>query len=722
MSASAGDYVREGEALLQEKSYSQALIAFSRALNLDPRLASAHYKIGAIILTDDHPAESIPPLMTAVALGPNNSEFVLAFSQALLRVGQRARAASLLAQTSNANPTDSALRDAAAQLPLNDDAGAEMINFMHQPMLADVDNKISNAAMALQNGQFATAYKLASALIWLAPQSADVWKIMSRSAFKCAPGALAELSARRAIAINPSDAQSWLTLGGIIRAAQRPHEAEEALRHGLKFCWPDPDLAAALCEVLFASNQRQTGLDLLGKVETALEKPSVRLMALRANAHAQANEIDEARKTFTAGLALEPTNMGLVGAAVSFYEKQTDPKPMLDILKKAKEFGAAISEGEILDAQARIFLRGNKLDEAHASITQALRSQSGREQSTSRHYLLAQIEDKRGNFHNAFEAALTANRMMEDIWEVSGPCDHTMATRRLSSLHRRLEAETQSGQKAAQEDNTGPQNIAFLVGFPRSGTTLLDTILRSHSKVVVVEEEKVLINTLRDGASGITGDETNFTEEWLEHLHECDPGLLRKKYLSQMTGFAGEDLADDKIYIDKLPLNMNWAPMIHRIFPRAVFILALRHPLDIAISNLFQDFKPNNAMMNMTSLARVNNLYHASFSLWNDFETWRRPNVERVSYEEIVGNLENTVSRVMTRLDLSWEEAQSRYFETAIKRGGMKTPSYTQVTQKLYSTSKERWRNYAFAFQGDDTRDLRSWAVDLGYSLDKELK
>ena len=720
MSANADDFVREAGKLLQEKSYSDALSAFSRALNIDPCLATAHYNIGAILQLRDQPMDCIPSLMTAAALEPNNADIVLAFSHALQRVGQRDRAASLLDRISKANPTDIALREAAARLPFNDGAGAEITDFMIQREAEDTHAKLGHAATSLQYGQYATAFKLASELIWLAPQTADAWQIMSRAAFKYASGALAEMSARRAIAINPSDAQSWLTLGGIIRAAdQHQRDVEQVLEQGLKFCWPDPDLAAALCEVLFASNQRQAGLDMLGKVEAALEKPSVRLMALRARCHADANEIDEAQKVFAAALALEPANIALVGSAVSFYEKQADPKPMLAILKKAKENGAAISEDELLDAQARVLLREQKLDDAYASITQSLRHDSGNEQSRGRHFVLAQIEDKRGNFQNAYEASLTANRMMEDIWENAGPCDHTMAIRRLASLHRRLKAEIQSGKNTVQDDNAGPQNIAFLVGFPRSGTTLLDTILRSHSKVIVVEEEKVLINTLRNAVSGITGDETNFTEEWLTRVHECDPALLREKYLSQMAGFAGEKLADDKVYIDKLPLNMNWAPMIHKIFPKAVFILALRHPLDTAISNLFQDFKPNNAMMNMTSLARINNLYHASFSLWRDFEKWRQPVVERVSYEDVVENLENTVSRIMGRLGFTWEEAQSRYFETAIKRGYMKTPSYTQVTQKLYSTSTERWRNYAFALRGDDTADLRQWSAEHGYSLEK---
>ena len=170
-------------------------------------------------------------------------------------------------------------------------------------------------------------------------------------------------------------------------------------------------------------------------------------------------------------------------------------------------------------------------------------------------------------------------------------------------------------------------------------------------------------------------------------------------------------------YIDKLPLNMNWAPLIHRIFPRAVFILAGRNPLDVAISNLAQDFKPNNAMLNMTRLARIDRLYDLSFSLWEAFEAWREPVVERIVYEDLIGDLEASVTPLMQRLGLEFEPAQARYFETARQRGRINTPSANQVTQTLYATSRERWRNYAFALEGEDSQHLRAWAKRMGYAI-----
>ncbi|WP_417482655.1 sulfotransferase [Maricaulis sp.] len=426
---------------------------------------------------------------------------------------------------------------------------------------------------------------------------------------------------------------------------------------------------------------------------------------------------DDACPIWQAALNLDPVNLELFAQAASWHDRHLDPEAMLALIETARRAGADFTRPDLLDVQARAQLRAGKLEAAHASIKQSLAGPGEPDQLRSRHFTRGAIADKLGQYREAHAAFLDGNALLEAVWEQDGPCDHTMVTRRIESLHRRLDAEIASGQSAVADSGEGPDNIAFLVGFPRSGTTLLDTILRSHSRVSVVEEKRVLGDALRSVVGGMSGDESNFTEDWLDRLELSDTGVLRASYLEQMARHAGEPLASDRVYIDKLPLNMNWAPLIHRLFPRAVFILAGRHPLDVAISNLAQDFKPNNAMLNMTSLARIDRLYDLSFSLWEAFEAWREPVVERIAYEGLIQDLEASVTPLMQRLGLEFEPAQARYFETARQRGRINTPSANQVTQTLYATSRERWRHYDFAFEGEDSGHLRAWAKRMGYAI-----
>jgi tetratricopeptide (TPR) repeat protein len=647
MTETAAEFVREGNALMAAGAQDAACIAFCRALDLEPQLAAAHYNLGAALLLAGRAGDGLPCLMTAAMLQPANTRFTITLARALLETGERERAASLLARASRTRPEDAALGEAAAQCAPGPGAPANLDGLTSRVGAAEGNALYREAAAALDTGRFDLALLQGAKLVWIAPQSVAVWALLAEAARASGRGEYAEMCARRALAITPSDPQCWAVLARLVGQAE--------------------------------------------------------------------GRTDEAVRLWNGALALDPVNPELIAEAAAFQDRQLDPVAMLALLEKARGAGADFNRAELLDARARALLRVGRLDEAHASIQRALAVPAEPDLMRSRQFTLGAIEDKRGQYREAHACFLAANRLRETVWEAEGPCDHTMIIRRIESLHRRLHAEIAIGRSAVEDAGAGPGNIAFLVGFPRSGTTLLDTILRSHSRVRIIEEQRVLCDAFRGVVDGMSGDESNFTEDWLDRLDASDPEVLRASYLEQMARYAGEPLDASRVYIDKLPLNMNWAPMIHKILPRAVFILAGRNPLDAAISNLVQDFKPNNAMLNMTSLARIDRLHDLSFSLWRDFETWRRPIVAPVSYEALVDDLETSVTPLMQRLGLEFEPAQARYFETARQRGRINTPSANQVTQKLYTTSRERWRNYDFAFQGEDSAKLRAWAVRQGY-------
>jgi tetratricopeptide (TPR) repeat protein len=715
---SAEDFMQEANKLLEAKSFSAASLALCRALDLNPHILNAHYILGVLLLQGGQAVVSLPCLMTADMLQPNNPQFVIAFSRALLDMGERPRAASNLAFSQKNNPANAALNQAIAQCPVTANDAPLHEGYISPLVKPELDRLMTQAKGAFEAGDHKQAYLLASELVWAVPQSALVWRMLGKVAGANTSPIHGEMCTRRAIAIAPKEAQSWIDLSRIVREApDRQADCERILRRALEVCGPDEAICAALCELLFKTNRYREAIELIDTVSGTRPEPSVKLMRLQIEALQHQGKTDQAAAILDRALDFAPANHELLADAFKFYEARVDPAPMLALLKRAKTAGVELGQGVESDVMARVAVRAGELDDAFTHISRSLEGAAEEAQIMSRRYTLASIEDKRGNYRPAFEAAIAANEMMETHWEQDGPCDHTMSTRRLDSLQNRLEAEIKSGKSRCDDRTAGPTNIAFLVGFPRSGTTLLDSILRSHSRVSIVEEEPVLIRALREAVPGMSGDETNFTEDWLDRLQACDPMVLREKYLNSFSQYADEDLASDRIYIDKLPLNMNWAPLLHEIFPQAVFILAGRNPLDVAISNLFQDYQPNNAMLNMTSLRRISTLYDKSFAFWECFEAWRKPNCVSVSYEDIIADLEGSVTPVMEKLGLKWEKSQARFFETAQKRGRINTPSASQVTRKLYKTSRERWRHYDEFMQGSEAHELRQWAEKQGYLL-----
>jgi len=232
------------------------------------------------------------------------------------------------------------------------------------------------------------------------------------------------------------------------------------------------------------------------------------------------------------------------------------------------------------------------------------------------------------------------------------------------------------------------QTPIFLVGFPRSGTTLLDSILRSHSKILVLEE-KLIISSIRDRFF----EKNNKEIKALESLSDNDILSFQSEYFDKLHEITKKDL-HNIIIIDKLPLNLIEVGFIKRIFPQSKFILMLRHPCDTVLSCFMSDFKINEGMASFYNLKDATILYNEVFSLWNQYVEVYDLAYHLVKYEEVVLNFGNTIRKTIDFLNLEWEENLKNFNATALARKKINTPSYNQVIQPLYKESINRWQKY----------------------------
>ena len=246
----------------------------------------------------------------------------------------------------------------------------------------------------------------------------------------------------------------------------------------------------------------------------------------------------------------------------------------------------------------------------------------------------------------------------------------------------------------------------FLVGFPRSGTTLLDTILRSHSQLTVLEEAPYL-----NEAKSYYYSQTD------KHILCDDPEdqVLEKTaqvYASELQKAVKDE---SKYLIDKYPLNILDIPFIKMVFPRSKIICAIRDPFDCVFSCYSQNFSLNSAMANLTDLKKAAQLYHICFETLLECQRLFDIEVKMVHYEEVVSNFEVELKALLKFLNLKWEANLYEFNKTAKNRQRINTPSYSQVTQPLYSTSIEKWRKYEHELSY--IKDiLNPWAERFGYS------
>ncbi len=246
-------------------------------------------------------------------------------------------------------------------------------------------------------------------------------------------------------------------------------------------------------------------------------------------------------------------------------------------------------------------------------------------------------------------------------------------------------------------------NLVFLVGFPRSGTTLLDTILRSHSKINVLEEKPYLLNLRHN----FFKSKNNKLESLLD-ISQNEKDEIRKNYLK-----AINYKKNNGVYIDKLPLSIIEIGFIKIIFPESKIILSLRHPCDVVISCFFTSFKINEAMYNFLDFKKTTNLYNEVFDLFFNYEKELNLNYHKIKYEELIYDFKNQVNNLLKYLDLKYEKTLETFYKTAKNRERISTPSYSQVINPLYTSSIGRWRNYIE--QTNIDKILDNWIVKFNY-------
>lgn len=239
-----------------------------------------------------------------------------------------------------------------------------------------------------------------------------------------------------------------------------------------------------------------------------------------------------------------------------------------------------------------------------------------------------------------------------------------------------------------------PESVAtpvFVVGFPRSGTTLLEQMLDAHPAFVSMDEQPFLLRACeRVIAGGVLYPEA------LATLGAARCRELRDAYWRDVATVV--DVGPGQRLVDKNPLNLLHLPLICRLFPDAPIILALRHPCDVILSCYLQNFSAPAFQIMCASLEGIAAGYVNAMEFWIHHEALFQPRVLHLRYEDLLDDFDAGTARIAAFLGAGDPSALRGYDRHAQAKGYISTPSYAAVTQAPNRSAVGRWRRYVDAF------------------------
>ncbi len=288
------------------------------------------------------------------------------------------------------------------------------------------------------------------------------------------------------------------------------------------------------------------------------------------------------------------------------------------------------------------------------------------------HFALGDSHDKLGHYERAFPMYRKANGVAAQASDIA----------RYLGLMRDISDSIDSAElNTTTRADTASCRPVFILGMPRSGTSLAEQILASHPRVHGAGEITELWAISQDIC-----DSTHLAC-YPEKLAALSDGQI-KRYAERYLAYIGKLDPDALRITDKLPHNFMHIGLIRRLFPDAHIIHCHRHPFDTCLSIYFKRFNDNH--LYARNLSDIAQFYQAYTDLMDRWKKTSTP-IFSLKYEDLVNDPEQRSRELVSHIGLEWDDRCLRYYESDRL---INTPSYTQANQPVYTDSMNRWKHY----------------------------
>ncbi len=535
-----------------------------------------------------------------------------------------------------------------------------------------------------------------------------------------------------------NNAESWCNLGSVLCDDQQFSRAYDALLKAKALAPNHALIAFSLARACKGLGQLDVSLTYM-QTALALEPNDLDFRFFRATLAVEVDQWDLALAdlAFLAGQALSPPQTlmlanlylqtGQFAVAIPQYQRLVQQYPayfdawmgLATAFERANDLSqfehalhvaaSAVKNREqgiaLKQLQAKLAYRNKQFDASTELLANvwALPSNNGMWKSQVG-FEYAQSLDKSKQYQTAWQVFNAAHSLRNQLNQASA--GDQQALNFFELLDKPL-----TGQWPAACPAAGQQDPVFVVGFPRSGTTLLEQILDAQPGLVSFDEQPFLAKTLLQLQQMGVDYPTQ-----LELLSQQQLEQLRHYYFQLAQAKVGA--LDGRRLVDKNPLNWARLPLIRALFPNASVILALRHPCDVILSCYMQNLRSTVLSGAFSRFERIADLYIALATYWQRIAPQLDMPVMISRYENLVQMPEQSTKQLAEFLELPWSESWLNSASYAKEKAIIHTPSYAQVLEPLNTQALNRWQKYQAYFDSDVMARLKPSVQAMGYQLD----
>ena len=493
----------------------------------------------------------------------------------------------------------------------------------------------------VSQGKLLKAEDLCRKFLQKVPHHVEAMRLLADIGIRFGVLADAEFLLESAHRLDPKNVRVHVDYIQALRKRQKSGQALEQAQMLLETSPDNPQFQSIYAIECMQTGDYEEALDLFDRVLEQIPGDPVTLTS-KGHAFKTHGQYDKAVASYRAALVSQPRH------GEAWYS-----------LSNLKVYSFGDSELERMQAQAR------NDDLPHAD-------------SVHLSFALGKAYEDRNDFETSFRYYEQGNRSKK----TTSTYDADKMTEELRAQHRVCTAEMLSRGTRAGHSAGDP---IFVVGLPRAGSTLLEQILSSHSRVDgTLELPNILSLSQQLRRRGRSGTEPDY------------PGILAALSDEELHQFGEQYIDDTRIhrqsapfFVDKMPNNFRHIGLIHLILPNAKIIDARRHPMACGFSGYKQLFAEGQQFT--YDLADLGQYYRDYVELMDHWDAVLPGKVLRVQYENVVGDLETQVRRILDHCGLEFEPGCLSFHRTD---RAVRTPSSEQVRQPIFKSGLDYWRNY----------------------------